>query len=65
MNNSPPNYFDYNAAKQGLPSNPQTPDVIEFEDVTTQVREVAESDRDKFMQAYLQALTPVTDEGKQ
>lgn len=51
-----PSYFDYNAQKAGLPPayGPEM-DVVEFVDETTQVQEVPESERDKFMQAFNEA----------
>lgn len=52
-----PSYFDYQAQKQGLPpAYGPSMDVVEFVDPTTQVQEVRESERAKFMQAYEEAL---------
>lgn len=48
-----PSLYEYRSKIQ---PKPPLPDVIDFVDVTTIVQEVAEQDRDAFMQAYLESL---------
>lgn len=48
------NYFDYQASKAGMPSKGQ-PDVVEWCEPGTFVRETAEADRTRFLQAFADA----------